>query len=383
MEVALFNNASYDLVLSDVVDRQMNILTNLPGEEKYHATYAFRNKYRDDWLGIGGAWRATPNMLLGLSWFGTIKSLKYEQQVAIEAMPLQDTIYDEEQAIPYYTAGYLNSESARFNDYRMLLKMGMLYPNSNLSIGLTIKTPSIGVYSDGKKVYRKEKQSNITTESGEGFREDYVIVDAQQKKDVRANFREPLSVAAGFMLNSQDGSKTGFLTLEYFARISPYKIISTPVNPNITTEQIFNAMTNKEWLSFAHAAKPLLNVAIGYRQEIAENLLLLTGLKTDLNYRKGADYQSYADYNRMQALEINVFYVSAGLRLNFRGHELITGLNYGFGYEQGRKQLVNFSDPVEFNPEEQKALQGTRQNSMNVLHNSISLYLGANLSFMQ
>ena len=32
MEVAVFNNASYDLVLSDVVDRQMNILTNLPGE---------------------------------------------------------------------------------------------------------------------------------------------------------------------------------------------------------------------------------------------------------------------------------------------------------------------------------------------------------------
>jgi hypothetical protein len=111
--------------------------------------------------------------------------------------------------------------------------------------------------------------------------------------------------------------------------------------------------------------------------------LLLTGFKTDLNARKGADYQSYGDYNKMQALEINLYYVSAGLRLNIRGNELITGLNYGFGHEQGRTQLINLSDPVEYNQKENKALQGTRQHNMKVIYNSISLYFGANLSFMK
>ena len=383
MEVAVFNNASYDLTMNDVVDRKMDILPNLPGEERYHALYRFSNKYRDDWLGIGGAWRIHPKLMLGLSWFGTIKSLKYEQQVDIEAMPLQDTIYDGSEAIPFYSAGYANIETVRFNDYRMLLKAGMLYSGSNLSIGMTFKTPSLRVYSDGKKVARKEKQSNIADDSGEDFRKDYIIVDAKQRKDVKTNFKEPFSIAAGFVLHNNDGSKSGFFTLEYFSRINPYTIVSAPVNPNITTEQIFNNMTNKEWLSFAHASKPVVNVAVGYRQKIADNLLLLTGFKTDLNYRKGADYQSYEDYNRMQALEINQYYVTLGLRLNIRGNELITGLNYGFGYEQGRTQLINLSDPVEFNHEEMKALQGTRLNNMNVIYNSISIYFGANLSFMQ
>jgi hypothetical protein len=203
------------------------------------------------------------------------------------------------------------------------------------------------------------------------------------KKAVKTSFKEPFSIAAGFVLNNNDVTKSGFLTLEYFSKIDPYTIISAPVNPNITTEQIFNALSNKEWLSFAHAARPVLNIAVGYRQKIAENLLLLTGFKTDLNYRKGADYQSYEDYNRMKALEINLYYVTLGLRLNIRGNELITGLNYGFGYEQGRTQLINLSDPVEYNHEEGKALQGTRLNNMNVIYNSISLYFGANLSFMQ
>ena len=382
MEVAVFNNASFDLTMNDVVDRQMDILPQLPGDERYHALYRFWNKYRDDWLGIGGAWRVNQNLLVGLSWFGTIKSLKYEQQVDIDAMPLRDTIFDGTEAIPFYSANYTNTEAVRFNDYRMLLKGGILYTGDRLSIGATIKTPSLRIYSDGKRVYRKEKQSNIMDESGEDFREDYVIVDAQVKKAVKTNFKEPFSIAAGFVLHNDDESNSGFLTLEYFSSIKPYTIVSTPVNPSITTEKIFNSMSNKEWLSFAHAARPVFNVAIGYRQKIAENLLLLTGFKTDLNYRRGADYQSYEDFNRMQALEINLYYVSVGLRLNIRGNELITGLNYGFGNDQGRTQLINLSDPVEYNHEEGKALMGTRQNNMDVIYNSISLYFGANLKFM-
>jgi hypothetical protein len=383
MEVAIFNNASYEVTLHHSMDRQMDILPHLPGDERYHALYRFWNRYSDDWLGIGGAWRATPDILFGLSWFGIVKSLKYEHEVDIEAMPLQDTIFDGEEAIPFYSASFMTSEAVKFNDYRMLLKLGMLYTKSRLSIGLTFKTPSFRIYSDGKKVYRKEKQSNITGESRDDFREDYVILDAQQKKAVKTNFKEPFSIAAGFKLNNHDESTTGFLTLEYYAGISPYTMVSAPVNPNITTEQIFNSMGNKEWLSFAHAAKPVINIAIGYRQKIAENLLFLAGFKTDLNYRKGVDYQSFAGYNKMKALEINVFHVTGGLRLNIRGHELITGLNYGFGYEQGRTQFINLAEPVEYNPEEGKALQGTRQNNMNVIHNSISLYFGANFSFMQ
>jgi hypothetical protein len=85
----------------------------------------------------------------------------------------------------------------------------------------------------------------------------------------------------------------------------------------------------------------------------------------------------------MEALEINMYYLSTGLRLNIRGSELVTGLNYGFGYEQGRTQFINFSDPLEYNPDEQKALQGTRQQDVKVIHHSISLFFGANLSFMK
>jgi hypothetical protein len=379
MEVALFNNASYDLTLDNTEDKLIDIVSSLPGDERYYATFRYGNKYRDDWLGIGGAWRASPEILLGISWFGMIKSLKHEMDVDIEAMPLLDTVVDDGEPIPFYSASWNSAEIVKFNDYRMLFKVGMLYTGSRLNIGLTFKTPSLYVYSDGKRVSRKEKQSNIMNESGDDFMQDFIIADSQEKKTISTNCKDPFSLALGFMLNNHDESSTGFLTFEYFSKVSPYKIISVPVNPNMTTEGIFEEMENQEWLSFAHAAKPVLNIAIGYRKKIAEKLVFLSGFKTDINSRKGVDYKSYSDYHTLPALDFNVYRVSAGLRLNIRGHDLVTGLNYGFGYEKGRTQLVNLSDPVEFNSEEGKALQGTRQNNMTIMHNSISLYFGINL----
>ena len=382
MEVAIFNNATYDLTLDNTEDRLTDIISSLPGDERYFATFRYWNKYRDDWLGIGGAWRASENILLGISWFGTIKTLKYERDIDIEAMPLLDTVYADGEPIPFYSANWHSSELLKFNDYRMLLKFGMLYTGSRLSIGFTLKTPSMHVYSDGKRVSRKEKQSNIMDRSGEDFRRDFVIADAQEKKTISTNYKDPLSLAIGLMLNNHDESSTGFLTLEYFSKVAPYKMISAPVNSNMTTEGIFEEMDNKEWLSYAHAAKPVFNIAIGYRKKIAENLVFLCGFKTDLNSRKGVDYESYSGYNTLRALDLNAYHVSAGLRLNIRGHELVTGLNYGFGHEKRRKQFLNLSDPVEFNQEEGRALQGTRQNNMTVTHNAISLYFGANLRFL-
>ncbi len=381
--MAIFNNESYELGLHSKVDNQTDILTYLPGEERYYASYQYRNKYRDDWFGIGAAWRATPEVLLGLSTYGSVRTLRYEQEIDIEAIPLADTIFDGDLAIPFYSANYLQSEFVRFNDYRLLWKLGMLYTKPRFSFGITLKTPSIQVYSDGKKVSRKEKQSNIMAEGGQDFMADYVIVDAQEKKAVKTNFRDPLSIAFGIMLNNPDKSYTAFLTAEWNAWIDPYRMVSAPVNPNITTPDRFESMTNPEWLSYAHAAKPVTNVAIGYRHKIAENLLLMGGIKTNLNYRKGVDYKSFSNFNKMSSLEMNAFHLSGGLRLNIKDHELIAGLNYASGNQKGRSQIINLAEPVEYNTLEGKALQGTRQNTMQSRFHSLSLYFGANLSFIR
>jgi len=56
-------------------------------------------------------------------------------------------------------------------------------------------------------------------------------------------------------------------------------------------------------------------------------------------------------------------------------------LQYSFGLSKNQTQIINLTDPVEYNFEEQAALQGTRQNNMKSIHNSVSLYFGATFNF--
>ena len=105
------------------------------------------------------------------------------------------------------------------------------------------------------------------------------------------------------------------------------------------------------------------------------------GIKTAVNDRKGVDYKSFSNFNKMSSLELNVFHLFTGIRLHIRDHELITGLHYAFGNERGRSRIINFAAPVEYNDQEGKAMQGTRQNTMQARFHSLSLYFGASLSF--
>jgi hypothetical protein len=73
--------------------------------------------------------------------------------------------------------------------------------------------------------------------------------------------------------------------------------------------------------------------------------------------------------------------LTCGLSWKIFGQDVITGFQYTFGRTSGEKQIANLTDPVEFDFTEHKALQGTRQNNVTSLYNSITIYLGFSLNF--
>jgi hypothetical protein len=51
------------------------------------------------------------------------------------------------------------------------------------------------------------------------------------------------------------------------------------------------------------------------------------------------------------------------------------------GKQADQFQLYNFSDPVEYNTIENAPLQGTRNNNIDAVFNSVSIYFGASFNF--
>ena len=80
-------------------------------------------------------------------------------------------------------------------------------------------------------------------------------------------------------------------------------------------------------------------------------------------------------------MDLDNYHITGGLSWRIKGQDIMTGFQYTIGREKNQKQIVNLSDPVEFNTTEMAPLQGTRQNSMNTFFNSISFYFGATFNF--
>lgn len=380
LEIAFLNNENYQLEDVNSVDELIDVLPRFEGKERYNAFYSYANKYRDDWLGFGGSHRLNEQWVLGASMFVTARSLNYSYLVDIEAGPTLD--YSDGAETPYYTAKFKEHEYVKFNNYGLLWKFGLLYKRNNLSLGLNVTTPSVSVYSDGKRTMRKRSQSNINDEDGNAV-PNYLISDFSEKKEVSVNYKSPFSIAVGANIYNAERTKAIYATVEYFGALDAYRMVEAQENSDMISGSISEAIAYDDWLTVVSGAKSVLNTAIGYRWIPKEKLMLLAGFRTDFNYRKGVDYGALIESRTLNGFHLDRYHLTGGLTVKIFRQELMAGLQYSFGYERDQEQFINLSDPVEYNPGNYTALQGVKNDNMTTLLNSFSIYFGATINFGQ
>jgi hypothetical protein len=376
-EIASLNRESQDIEFTGGEERLIDILKTVPGEERYFATYRYKNKYSDNYVGIGGAYQVSKAISIGATMFVSIKTLNYCQITDIDAFPLSDTIYTDNEPIPFYSASAINNEYVKFTDFRLLWKLGLTYTINILSLGLNFTSPSVSIFSDGRYVSGKLSQSNITNPDGEEFLPNIAIIDGLDVREFEVNYKDPFSISAGLKYDSPNGKRSFFISASFYSGIKPYKIVNSPVNPFITTEELFNSLENKEWLSYAYGADPVFNIGIGYRWKISDNFTLLTGFKTDFNYIQDFDYKELDSFKKFKQVINDVYYISAGGKVSIKWVNLFAGFQYAYGNSKDQPQIINLSDPVEFNVTENAPLQGNRENNMQIRYNSVIFLFGA------
>lgn len=378
-EVVFLNNENEEVEFLASVDARNNVLTGSTGDDRYVANYQYYNKFRDDWVGIGASKKIGNRLFLGMSMFATIETLKYKHGLDIQAYPLSDTVSITGAGNSFRAAGYEETNYLSFNDYRLMWKVGVIYKWKYVSVGLAVTTPSVGVYSDGKRVQHKEQQSNITNPETGLPMPDYLITDSEEKRNVKVSYRTPFSVAAGLTYNFRDGRRILFLSLQYFSGIESYKMVSAEESPLLTAGT--GGERYSDWLTYAAGAKPVCNIALGYSWTLSEKLMLKAGFRTDFNYQKNLDFGELSGNAKIRKSNLDLYYLTCGLSWVIFGQDIITGIEYSYGRSAHQTQIVNLSDPVEYNFTEQKALQGTRIDNVTSTYNAIIFYLGFSLNF--
>ena len=381
-EFVVMNTQLIELKFANSVQYYMDILKSLPGNERYIANLNYHNYFREDWIGGGASYALNDHFYVGASMFARVKTIRYNYLLDIQAHPLQDTVNAGGTQVPFYSASNNQYQFLNLNNYRLVWKLSMFYKKDRFSCGLTITTPSVNIYSDGKRVSKKFEQSNISNPDGEGFLPNIMIIDYRDKDDVNVNYKDPLSIAAGFVLKSKDDKRALYSTVEYFFPIDAYKIVQVDANPQVSDNKTYEGLSEKEFLSYWYGNRWVLNAAVGFQWTPRENLRMLGGFRTDFNYQNNFDYGDRKDFNSLRQMTADLYHITGGAIFTIKGQDIMFGLQYSLGVNQNQQQIINLTNPVEFNTEENGALQGTRNNSMNQLSNQLGLFFGAKFNFM-
>ena len=366
MEIAYSNSEYYD------------VLTRLPGKEKYNTTYNYRNEYSDTWIGGAVAHQVSDRFSYGVSLFVSLSSLKYNFGYTASATNWNDTI----DGISYSTTAESEyREFTKFTDYRLVIKLGLAYDAGNWRLGFTLKTPSMRAFSSGKQAERIQRQTGIARGDVPAGYSDFVIFDGQEGNQLKTNYKLPFSTGAGFIYNFDRKGQKLYLSAEFFGKINSYKVVEAEINPDITSPAVYDTLSNKDWTSFVYGANPVLNLAVGYSWTLSNDLIFLNALRTDFSAVNKVDFPSNELTKAIKTTTYNIYHYSGGVEFTIKRNRIILGADLAFGYQKNLKQMANFTDPVEHDPETGRVLQGPQKNNMNMFYFGINFYLGATLNF--
>jgi hypothetical protein len=382
LAATVMTRAKEDFQLDYNESAYYNVLTNLPGDEKYNTAFKYHNYYVDTWIGGALAHQVNSKFSYGVSLFVSIATFKYSFEYSATAYSVNDTLDPAEYPQSKRIAQGTYSELIKFTDYRILFKAGLSYKTGSWRFGLNLTTPTIRAFSSGKYGARSYLVSNISV-SEHQFLPDFEINDAQEDGQIRTNFKMPFSLSVGVIKDFDNNEKRLYFSAEFFNRINAYKIADAEINEDITKPIIYNALDNKDWLSYAMATKSFVNVALGYSWKINEKLEFLNALRTDFSSIKNADLSSYENYNVIKTSDYNTYHYSAGLKFNIKKNSFIAGGQASFGFENNLKQITNFTHPMEINLDDNRVLQGPLEYNMRVMYWGFNIYIGANLNFLK
>ncbi|MCY1047111.1 hypothetical protein OV208_37765 [Corallococcus sp. bb12-1] len=194
------------------------------------------------WAGLSWALPVSKRLGVGLSPFLAFR----EQELSVQV--LAEGSGDAGQRL-LATLG----RDVQLRHIRLLLKLGASYQQAPWAVGLTVTTPSVGLWGQGSTGYER----SIVTP---GFDTGSAPASVFNFQDgLRGHFRNPWSAALG--VSRTFSRSTVHLSVEGFARLAPFTLVdSAPFVPLDSSEVIDP--------DFDVALAPVVNVALGLEQRL-------------------------------------------------------------------------------------------------------------------
>ncbi len=314
------------------VDRYLNIFDDpiSPGPELFVGDARIESRLTDDLFCLAAGKKLKNGFSIGLSHF-----FSYRSQLFSRTTLARFILNDPTQTL--VSSSFLRN--LNYYMFRYIPKLGLQWKKGPLSLGLTLTLPSVGLYGRGS-IGADITVQNVLIDS---IRRDLLANDRQQ--NLKATYRSPLSVAAGM---NYDWSRSHLgLTLEYFARQSPYVMLRAKPAPFVRPDSLYPELSSNRFLVAYGAARPVLNVAVGYEYALSPRYVINTSFRTNFSaYDKRIDTLSAI---RPEWSSWNLYHLTLGGTLKLGKNQITLGVTTSYGVDNHRNQDGYLGEPTEEN----------------------------------
>jgi hypothetical protein len=326
--VGLFKDSRFRFSYTILTRNHGNVLINAryadqaeqqgnPGVTSYVGVFDYVNQLNEQWFGMGVGYRIAENLGVGATFYGSYRGQSYQLTNYVQEV--------ENTGANQVFRTQTNDEAIKYSTFRLLIKAGLSYNTGPWKVGLTLTTPSANQY--GKGSVQRENSVITVSENPEDMKDNFLIID--RKTGVKARYRHPLSIAVG--AEYQTTSTRIAVSAEYFFRIGRYHMLEPDATPFVYPASYLDSADYQPlfdtYLQVENAARPVLNMGIGFSQVILKKFTLLLGAFTD--------FTSYDNPNETDELmygfgKFDIYHGSAGLSYRMPKQSVTLGFSFAF-----------------------------------------------------
>ncbi|QTN39071.1 hypothetical protein HZ996_07965 [Cryomorphaceae bacterium] len=367
-----------------------DIIAAIPGEERFTGSLFYENNLFEYWIGLGMGRKLGKHHAIGASLFGTIRSQKSRFEVTRRAdFPETENItLPDGNTVPYYWTEIRSLQGYSIQTTSLILKLGWAYEKEDWKLGATVTIPSLPIRLTSlgigaANVVRDQSQLNLGIPYDPSFVQEFLLGDLtvyNKEIKVPATYLNPTSISFGVQRDFPN-SRIMF-SAEYFLPINRYTVVDAQSqNSIVNPPNYFLGINEDNYADVAEQHRQVLNVGVGYEYNWDSSFYLHAGFRTDFSYSVDqSEYFNSAELS-LTSLPLNFYHVSLGGTFARPRGYLTLALDQAFAGKKEIESLVNFRNPVDFDPQSNTRLEGVESASGSAFVYQVTLIVGYTLVF--
>lgn len=302
------------------VNVEDRIVKNVPNsnDQIFLGDVNFNRRLSETWLGLGMSFRIHKKLAVGftqfLTWRGENVGLNFRKEILDKDNPSA--------LIAGWRSNFQYGYSANGGS---LTKFGVCWQPGAVKLGATYTSSTYGLILKGAD-YEFEDQKVFT---------DNTSTAASNDRSVDLNdYHTPWSLGVGIEIPI-GGSKLS-ISAEYFTEVAKYDLIDDTDDPL----DGLSPQSESTTIRIGQANERVINVGIGIERQWKRRYTWFYGFRTDFSPRSLFELGEGVSF---LASTPNIYHVSTGGAYEYRKSQFSVGLDYGFGYKKGGKQLTDIS----------------------------------------